>query len=245
MGHCGIRWANWAWFLGSLALLFFLGYSEAAWAIDDGCAGIVAGVFPLGGEEAVVPVETIRETRLHDLHFHHPTETVQFQLRQHGRFGFVAVRDEKIVGYIVAERRDAYVEIVSMAVAVGMERHGVGRELMEQLFKEARHKPGVWAVQIVVAITETDFRQFLSREQFTEVEPRFRAFEEGKLPGVLCRRVVNPAEREDSLEALLAPQRQTQREPKAVGVQVIEASREFLFEVDPVLAASRRAAESN
>lgn len=206
-------------------------FSGTAFGRDRNCVGVLRGVYPLGGEVRVEGVEAIAQARSAALESYSRGLTVQQQLKNPRAFGWVAVREETVVGYLVYERRGLHFEITNMAVLPGFERVGVGSELMEALVKKAGDTPGIEDVRVIVRSESQDVQDFFSAEGFQVAEKLSRHFDAQSTSGTLMKRSL--AREAQPPERQLAVKPQAQRVP--VAVQTIAISREALLKLDPTL----------
>ncbi len=221
----------------SFKVFFFVGLTliaQSSYAKDPNCAGIVRDVFALGGEIPVPQVEAISEEREAELSPYSPGYSVHDQLNVEGNFGFVAVREERVVGYVVVERRTHFINILRIAVSKNFERQGVGRDLVNRVVAKAKTIPGVEDVRVMVASNDLFSQTFFSHVGLSESEVIPHRFVENTVSGVLFKTPIG-------VQPVQGPQAQPQAAPQiarkkvAIAVEVLEATPEYLHQIDPTL----------
>ena len=192
--------------------------------VDAGCAGMIREVVRLGGNERVEHVELINSQRAAQLARYTRGVSVQDQINAGKNFGFVAIRDEAIAGFMVLERRQTYMIIRSIAVAPEAEGMGVGRDLVEEALKSATSIPGMETMQVLLAADDEASIGFFTSVGLKQVD--------ATSTGLLFQAVVNrPQSRIPELQ--LAPKPQVKK--LKLMVATIPATKEFLHEIDPTL----------
>jgi ribosomal protein S18 acetylase RimI-like enzyme len=223
------------------SFLIGLGFTFSVFAADPGCSGRIREVLPLGGAERVATVEAINEARSALLTRYTGDLSVQELLSLEGRFGFVAIRDERVVGFVVYEKRAHYIQIVSVGVAETAQRQGVGRDLIENVIDSARQMREIEDVRVLLRMEDQTAQAFFTASEFAQAELIAGRFDAQTQSGRLMKRSlggnVGQAQMLREPQLQLAPQAQTRR--ARVAVAVLPASLEFLHRIDPTLQNAR------
>lgn len=208
-------------------------FFHTAFALDSlRCAGVLSGVHPLGGDTPVVQVEKILEMR--GLARYANGRSVQQLLKQSNRFGLIAVRDEEVVGFLVAEKKGNYLAVETIAVAPTRERSGVGRELIERLAEDGLKMVGIDEIRALVAYDDQGARSFFEAMGLTQTEVIPGRFDGQTVSGVLMKKRIKTEGPAPQLQLQVAVAK-----PKlALKLETLAVSREELFRLDPVLAQS-------
>jgi ribosomal protein S18 acetylase RimI-like enzyme len=213
-------------------------FTLALQAADPGCEGILSEVLALGGETPVLEVEAINDALSTRLTLYRGDLHVRELLNGEGRFGFVAIRDEKVVGFAVYERRAHYVQVVSVGVATELQGTGVGRQLLESVIRTARQMGGMDDVRVMLRTEDAISQGFFSALEFEQTERVPGRFDAQSRSGRLMKLVLSGHDRDgkklhEPPQLQLAPQPQTRSVQLAV--EVLPATREFLHQIDPTL----------
>lgn len=214
-----------------LFLVTFLGFAGLAHAKDANCAGVLRGVYPLGGETRVEAVEAIAAGRAQELESYSGGLSVQEQLKGRRIYGLVAVRDEVVVGYLLYEKRDLFFEITNMAVRPGGDRAGIGAELIAALVKKAGETSGIEELRTIVRSESRDVQAFFSAVEFRVTEHLPRRFDRQSTSGTLMKRHLARDTEVPERQLAVAPKVQRVQ----VAVQTIPITREALLALDPTL----------
>ncbi len=203
-----------------------------------GCEGMLRNVVPLGGNVAVPEVEAINQASWERLTKYTADSSVQDQLSVIRTFGYVAIRNEEVVGFVVVERGTKYLNIKSIAVAPNFQLQGVGRDLMEKVIDEAKKISSIQDVRVLVAVSDSVAKTFFSKVGLKETEVISGKFDRQRESGALLKLAVGRPSTE-SIQPQLKLQPMPQKAPKKLGVTLIEATYEELLRIDPTLRNSR------
>ena len=211
-------------------------FTFSGYAADPGCSGRMREVVPLGGEERVAAVEAINEARSAELTRYTGDLSVQELLQGQGRFGFVAIRNEQVAGFIVYETRGRYVQVISVAVAESLRGQGVGHELLKSTIAAARQIPGIDDVRVMLRLDDESANALFTKSEFIESEIISGRFDAQTHSGRLMK--LSLAGKDRNGQVLHEPQLQLAPKPqprRRVAVDVLPVTREFLHQIDPTL----------
>ena len=215
-----------------LTAVFLLTATVMAFAdADPGCAGRIREVVRLGGEQAVPGVEAIHAAQQDALKIYTGTASVQQLLQRPHSFGFVAIRDEKIAGSVVYERRDAYMLLKALSVGPAVQRQNVGTDLIERVIEEARNTPGAEDVRVVIDARDTGLKAFFVNLGFEYTEHMPRYLDGQTVTGVMLKYAFRD-------HGKPVPQLQAAPQPKPqvrLALKTIAITREELLRLDPSL----------
>jgi len=210
---------------------------------DPGCAGIVRDVIVLGGVVEVPEVEAINRANQKTLFLYTRGESIQSQLSPNGNFGFVAVLDEKVVGFVALEKRSRFLNVLSIAVSSSAREQGVGRDLMAAVLREATKMQGILDVRVLLSANDTDSQGFFSHVGLKQTEVIPQKFENFSVNGLLFKALVKETTAENRQRAEPVPQLQPQLQPKPqrkqIALAVLEATFEEILALDPTLEHAR------
>lgn len=156
-------------------------------ADNDLCLRMNNGIYKLSGDVPWVGIEAINSSKLASLEKYTGTTTVEKQINSLGRFGFAAVENHKIVGFIVAEKKQNFIQIISIAVTDGSMRMGIGSQLVGKVIDYGEGFGGIQDVRVIVSKEDEGATKFFEFNELKktpdEVPNKFR----NGMPGVILK----------------------------------------------------------